>query len=45
MHTWPGNVRELLNVIQRVVIKYRTSMLSADTCPRILHTAARRRTV
>ncbi len=42
---WRGNVRELRNVIQRAVIKCRSSMLSAADLPRsVLRIAARRRT-
>ncbi len=32
-HTWPGNVRELRNVVQRAVIRCRSSMLSAGDLP------------
>jgi two-component system response regulator HydG len=32
-HTWPGNVRELRNVIQRAVLKCRSTSLSAGDLP------------
>jgi transcriptional regulator with PAS, ATPase and Fis domain len=33
LHTWPGNVRELRNVIQRAVLKCRSTSLSAGDLP------------
>lgn len=38
-HSWPGNVRELLNVLERAIVRARSSMLDADALEDLLATA------